>query len=217
MYATISADIVSSTSLSVEETIGLKQRIEELFNVLGKKYSSFQGRQIKGDYIECLVKEVSSVFRISLIIKTCIKSFRVERRTERKDFQKYGVRMAIGIGDMRIMENGIWDGEAIYMSGRALEGMKSLNKGTLSLLINKKQLSSVLQTVALLTDAHVNNLSVRQSEVVYFKLLGYKEIDISKELKITQPAVNHASVASNWYCIEKALKYFEHINFEEYE
>ena len=38
--------------------------------------------------------------------------------------------MAIGIGDMRIVntEQGIWDGEAIYLSGRALEEMSSLNK-----------------------------------------------------------------------------------------
>ena len=34
MYATISADIVSSTSLCIEETIALKQRIEDLFSVL---------------------------------------------------------------------------------------------------------------------------------------------------------------------------------------
>lgn len=41
MFATISADIVSSTSLSVDETIRLKQRIEALFALLKTKYPDF--------------------------------------------------------------------------------------------------------------------------------------------------------------------------------
>ena len=41
MFATISADIVSSTSLSVDETIRLKQRIEALFALLKTRYPDF--------------------------------------------------------------------------------------------------------------------------------------------------------------------------------
>lgn len=48
MYATISADIVSSTSLSIEETIALKQRIEELFFILEKKSPGILGQTNKG-------------------------------------------------------------------------------------------------------------------------------------------------------------------------
>lgn len=220
MFATISADIVSSTSLSVNETIGLRQRIESLFALLKDKYLDFNGRQIKGDYIECVMQDVSSVFRVALVIKSCIKSFNIaENRKIAKNFQVYGIRMAIGIGDMRIVdtEQGIWDGEAIYMSGRALEGMNVLNKGTLSIKTSKKQLSSPLQTIALLTDAIVNDMTIRQSEVVYYKLLGFKETDIARKLGISQSGVNKASSATKWYCIEEVLKYFEQINFDEYE
>lgn len=220
MFATISADIVSSTSLSVDETIGLRQRIESLFALLKDKYPDFNGRQIKGDYIECVMQDVSSVFRVALVIKSCIKSFNIaENKKSTKNFQVYGLRMAIGIGDMRIVdtEQGIWDGEAIYMSGRALEGMNVLNKGTLSIKTSKKQLSSPLQTIALLTDAIVNDMTIRQSEVVYYKLLGFKETDIAQKLGISQSGVNKASSATKWYCIEEVLKYFEQINFDEYE
>lgn len=219
MFATISADIVSSTSLSVSETIELKQRIESLFALLKDKYPDFNGRQIKGDYIECVTQDVSSVFRVALIIKSCIKSFNIAEDKNTKNFQIYGVRIAVGIGDMRIVdtEQGIWDGEAIYMSGRALEEMNALNKGTLSIKTSKKQLSSPLQTIALLTDAILNDMTIRQSEVVYYKLLGFKETDIAQKLGISQSGVNKASSATKWYCIEEALKYFEQINFDEYE
>lgn len=219
MFATISADIVSSTSLSVNDTIELKQRIESIFGLLKVKYPDFEGRQIKGDYIECIVPNVSNAFRIALIIKSGIKSFSTSRNEKTRDFQTYGIRMAIGIGDMRIVdtEQGIWDGEAIYLSGRALEHMNSLNKGTLSVKTSKMQLSSSLQTIALLVDAISNDMTVRQSEVVYYKLLGFKETDIAKELGISQSGVNKASTAAKWYCVEEAVKYFEHINFEEHE
>ena len=139
MFATISADIVSSTSLSVNEIIGLKQRIESLFGLLKVSYPGFEGRQIKGDYIECVMKNVSNAFRIAFIIKSCIKSFSTVKNKKTKNFQTYGIRMTIGIGDMKIVdtEQGIWDGEAIYLSGRALEEMSSLNKGTMSVRTSK--------------------------------------------------------------------------------
>ena len=209
MFATISADIVSSTSLSVNETIGLKQRIESLFSLLKVSYPDFEGRQIKGDYIECVMQNVSNVFRIAFIIKSCIKSFSTAKNEKTKNFHTYGIRMAIGIGDMRIVntEQGIWDGEAIYLSGRALEEMSSLNKGTMSVHTSKKQLSAPLQTIALLTDAILNDMTVRQSEVVYYKLLGFKEADIAKKLGISQASVNNASTATKWYCIEESIKY----------
>lgn len=219
MFATISADIVASTSLSVNETIGLKQRIDSLFDLLKMCYPDFEGRQIKGDYMECVMRNVSNAFRIAFIIKSCIKSFSTAKNENTKDFQTYGVRIAIGIGDMRIVntEQGIWDGEAIYLSGRALEEMSSLNKGTISVQTSKKQLCAPLQTIALLIDAILNDMTARQSEVVYYKLLGFKETDIAKELGISQATVSNASTATKWYCIEKAIKYFEQINFEEYE
>lgn len=219
MFATISADIVSSTSLSMDETIRLKQRIEALFALLKTKYPDFYGRQIKGDYIECVMQNVSNALRIALVIKSCIKSFPITENKKAKSFQTYGIRTAIGIGNMRIVdtEQGIWDGEAIYMSGRSLEGMNALNKGTLSVCTSKRQLSCPLQTVALLTDAIMNDMTLRQSEVIYYKLLGLKETDIARNLGISQSGVNKASSATKWYCIEEALKYFEQINFNEYE
>ena len=82
MYAAISADIVSSTSLCIEETIALKQRVEELFSILEKRFPGFWGRLIKGDYIECLLPSAKDDFRVALIIKSCIKAFPVATQTQ---------------------------------------------------------------------------------------------------------------------------------------
>lgn len=219
MYATISADIVSSTSLSMEETIMLKHKIQELLHLLEKKYPQFWGRLIKGDYIECLIPNVPDAFRVALIIKSYIKSLQINENKQKKDFVTYGVRIAVGIGSLRIVdkEHGIIDGEAIYLSGRSIEGMSSLNKGTLTVNITNSQLDKVLSTIAVLTDALMNNTTQRQSEVLFYKLLGMKEVEIANKMGISQAGINKHSTASKWYCIEEALHFFEHINFEEYE
>ena len=219
MYATLSADIVSSTSLSKEGTIELKQRIDCLFQLLGEKFPGFWGRQIKGDYIECLIPKVSDSLRIALIIKSSIKSITLPEIKHNKNFQTYGIRIAIGIGEMRIIDEkeGILDGEAIYLSGRAIENMTSPNKGTLSIHIKDDVLPSSLNAIAILTDALMNNATKKQSEVLFYKLLSVKEEDIAEKLGISQPGVNSHSSSAKWYCIEEALNYFEQIKFEKYE
>lgn len=114
----------------------LEARIEDLFSVLENKFPGFWGRIIKGDYIECLLPSAKDSFRVALIIKSCIKSFPVAESKKKKLFQTYGIRIAVGIGDMRIVdkEHGIMDGEAIYLSGRTLSGMGAPNKMVHSLL-----------------------------------------------------------------------------------
>ena len=216
MIATISADVVSSTQLSVEETLILKNKINSVFCLLESKYPGFWGRQIKGDYIECVVPDVPAVLRIALILKTAIKSLEIDERSNKKKFQNYGLRLSIGIGDMRIVnrKEGIIDGEAIYSSGRGLEKLENLSKGTMSIHIKDDFMSPLLNTIILLVDALVNDATRRQSEVLYYKLLSKNECDIAEILKINQAAVNQRSMGAKWYCVEETLKCFEMLNFD---
>lgn len=218
MYASISADIVSSTTLNLEETIALKHRIESVFSVLEDTTPGFWGRLIKGDYIECLLPSAKNAFRAALLLKTCVKSFPVTESKDKKLFQTYGIRMAIGIGGMRIVdrEHGIMDGEAIYMSGRALNAMSTPNKkGTLSIGCSKEQFSNALHTVGVLTDALLNNATMRQSEVLYYKLLSKSEKEIANIMGLKQSGINQHSTSAKWYCIEEALNYFEQLKFDD--
>jgi hypothetical protein len=95
--------------------------------------------------------------------------------------------------------------------------MGAPNKGTLTIEIGNEQLSMLLRTIALLTDALINNATKRQCEVLYYKLLSTKEIDIAEKMRIKQSSVNQHSSLAKWYCIETALNYFEQIKFEDYE
>ena len=217
MVATISADIGSSTSLSVEDVTGLKARIEDIFRILGERIVGFWGRLIKGDYLECFIPSAGDALRAALIIKCGIKSFKFSEEGEKSLFRNYGARISIGIGNMRIVDmgRGILDGEAIYLSGRALAGMGSPTKsGTLLIETTDNEYRQTLYVVGILLDALLNKATPRQCEVLFYKLLGKNEHEIARILGVIQSAVNQHSTASNWRCIEETLRYFEHLNFK---
>ena len=110
------------------------------------------------------------------------------------------------------------DGEAIYLSGRALSPMGTPNKeGTFLIEPADKQLKPALQTIGMLTDALLNNATKRQSEIIFYKLLSKNEQEIADILDINQSAVNQHSTSAKWYCIEEALNYFEQLKFENHE
>ena len=133
--------------------------------------------------------------------------------------KKISINENESLTEMRIVDKqeGILDGEAIYLSVRAIENMTSPNKGTLSIHINNDIQPSALNTIAVLADALMNNATKKQSEVLFYKLLSVKEEDIAEKLGISQPGVNSHSSSAKWYCIEEALNYFEQIKFENYE
>jgi len=56
-FATISADVISYTSLSEGEKRKLENSIKHLLSELSEKYKEhgFFGRLVQGDYIECAI------------------------------------------------------------------------------------------------------------------------------------------------------------------
>ncbi len=215
MQATISADIVSSTSLSPIEIVTLQARINETIVMLEKHYEGFWGRLVKGDCIECVMPEPKAALRVALLLKTAIKSLDIAKDSRTQLFRRYGMRMAIGLGDMRLVDrkNGIMDGEAIYYSGRAVDSMHSENKCSFVVVGENKEYSMLLTTITTLVDSILNGATRRQSEVLYYKLLSMKESDIASLLSITQSGVNQRASVANWSCLETAVNCFEQINF----
>ena len=59
MIATISADIVRSTSMNTEDLIALRNKLHGLFLDLEEDYPGFWARIFRGDSIECVVPNYS--------------------------------------------------------------------------------------------------------------------------------------------------------------
>lgn len=227
--ATISADIVSSTELTPCALSQLQNEIEVFVEQIEKEYEDTWGRLSKGDSVEIYIGNPQNSLRIALLLKAMIKKFKVDtdcagQNVDKKRlsmFKTYGVRIAIAVGEMRIADKrtNMLDGEAIYASGRAIERQRTSNKSkiviknTLFFDSSDAKLAQQINAYMGFLDILFKRASERQCEVIYYRLLGMSEIEISQKMGIKQPAVNQHSTSFGWNAVEQLLKYYEQINF----
>ena len=129
MIATISADIVRSTSLQTEDLITMRNKLRLLLDKLEENYPGFWARIVRGDSIECVVPEFRYSLRIAILIKLFVK-VQAEGVHCHELLRQHGIRYSIGLGDLNFADKGedIINGPAIYLSGRNLDdiGRKDL-------------------------------------------------------------------------------------------
>ena len=222
-FATISADVISYTSLSETGKRKLESDIKQLINNLAEKYKkqSFYGRIVQGDHIECATDAPQYALRIALLLKTHIKSIALgasEKNNSRlKYFSEHGIRLAVAIAPLDKLDpkNGIIDGEAIYLSGRAIKNLstsdkqKVVIKNTMFFCSPDSKLQQQFEVLFSLLDTIISKCSSKQSEVVFYKLLDLNEKDIAEKLDKYQSTISQHSTAAGWLSIEKAVNYFE--------
>ena len=215
MIATISADIVRSTSLKTEDFIALRNRLRGLLDNFENDYQGFWARIVRGDSLECVVPDYRCALRITILIKLFVK-IQVDAFDCHELLKRHGVRFSIGIADIDYADKteDIINGPAIYLSGRNLDEIT--RRGLYTVMeIGKvpKALSDVMDSYVALLGNLVDSYSAKQAAVVFYKLLGYKEVDISKRLGIYQSAVNMRSTSAQWNMLNTAIKDFENLNF----
>ena len=217
MVAKLSADIVRSTSLEMSDLIELRHKILYFLDEMERKYEGFWGRMVKGDSIECYIPDCDSALRIAILIKLLVK--RVVGNNECSDLSKrHGIRFSIGMGNIRYVDrkNDIIDGPAIYISGRNLDAI-SLEKDYSAIELEgaSKDLNSFLDSYVAMISNIVDSYSAKRAEVIFFKLLGYKERDISEKIGVFQSSVNMRATSAQWRLLHSAINDFENLNFEE--
>lgn len=217
MVATISADIVSSTSLNTKELIKLRWRLQELFRRIAEDSPGFWGRIVRGDCIECFVPEYHDALRIAILIKLYVKLM-VSEWDCSPLLLRYGIRFSIGFGAINYAdkEDDIIDGPAIYISGRNLDAINRVRDVYSCIEIDEydKRMNYLLDSYVAMIDNLLNSYSVKQAEVVYYKLRGYKETQIAEMIGVKQSAVNSRSSLADWNLLGRAVKDFENFDFE---
>jgi DNA-binding CsgD family transcriptional regulator len=221
-YSVISGDIISSTSLSLEDSKLVEENLKILLQDL-KTIFNVYGRIIKGDYLECVVPNASEGLQVALAVKSFVKAIPIDVKKYKKEdnrlkqFKTHGIRLAIGYGELSRYnpEQGIIDGEAIYLSGREISGESTYNKerivikNTMFFASKDEDLNKNFQPLLALLDVLLSKATSRQCEVLYLKLLNNQEDEIAKRLGIGQSAVNQHSTSVGWNAIDEAVNYFK--------
>ena len=164
-----------------------------------------------------MVPDYRYVLRIAILIKLFVK-IQVDRFDCHELLQRYGIRFSIGIADISYADKkeDIIDGPAIYISGRNLDEITRRDIYT-AFEIEKatKSFSDVMDSYVALVGNLVDTYSVKQAEVVFYKLLGLREVEISERLGIYQSSVNTRSTNAQWGLLNTAIKDFEELTFKE--
>ena len=218
MIATISADIVRSTSMNTENLIVLRNRLRYLFQDFEKDYPGFWARIVRGDSIECVVPNYNDALRIAILIKLYVK-MRVSEFDCSEMLQRYGIRFSIGVADIKYADKkeDIINGPAIYLSGRNLDEISRRENVMTAFEIGQapKPLSNLLDSYVAMVSGIVDSYSAKQAEVVFLKLLGFKEMEISERVGISQSSVNTRAANAQWGLLNTAIKDFEALKIEQ--
>nr|WP_320119545.1 hypothetical protein [uncultured Marinifilum sp.] len=220
--ASISADIISYTSLSQIDKRQIESDIKKLLIELSERYKNdgFYGRIIQGDYIECALNSGKPALRIALLLKTFIKSIELKENSKSKGikyFKEHAIRLAVAVAPLTSIdpEKGIIDGEAIYLSGRTIKDYSTSNKqkivikNTMFFRCTNSNTEQEFDCIFSLLDTLLSRCSSKQCQVIYLRLLGLSEKDISLRLQKNQSTISQHSTAAGWHAIEKSVKLFE--------
>lgn len=220
MKSTISADIIKSTSLDKFMVVELQDHLRKYVDTVERSFPDCWGRIVRGDGIELVVPNARLAFRLAIMLKCHVKAFGVKfgghsdlLTFHQAMFRKYGVRIAIGFGSLKIndLKNGIIDGNAIYESGRTLDGMSSRMRKNFVVAGLADGREQLVQAVLVLVDELLSHATAKQCEVVFMRLLGRTEKEIAETKAITQVAVNAHLRRAGWYAIENAIVACEEI------
>ena len=218
MIATISADIVRSTSMNTEDLIVLRNRLRDLFQDFEEDYPGFWARIVRGDSIECVVPDYNDALRIAILIKLYVKMGVSEFECSEM-LQRYGIRFSIGVADIKYADKkeDIINGPAIYLSGRNLDEISRRENVMTAFEIGQapKPLSNLLDSYVAMVSGIVDSYSAKQAEVVFLKLLGFKEMEISERVGISQSSVNTRAATAQWGLLNTAIKDFEALEIEQ--
>lgn len=218
MLATISADIVRSSSMETADLLKLRRGLQDLIGDLEKAVPGFWARIVQGDSLECVVPDYRDSLRISILLKLFVKMRVVEYNCSEM-LQRYGIRFSIAAGNLKYADkdDDIIDGPAIYLSGRNLDEIsrRGNRMSVFELDGEPGPLSNLLDSYVALVCDLADSYSAKQAEVVYYKLLGFREVEISERLGIYQSSVNVRATNAQWSLLNNAIKDFEDFDLEK--
>ena len=214
--ATISADIINSTSLDKDDTVRLNQHLKNFIALVEQRYTGCWGRIVRGDGLEFVMPRVKDVMRVSIMLACHVKALNVNygplsATGGRRRIPHFGVRIAIGIGDLSIddRENGIISGEAINYSGRKLAEISSRKKDKLVVVGWNQQRREIMQSLLSLIDVIVTHATAKQCDIMVKRFAGKSELEISQTIGVSLSAVNAHLRRAGWQAIANAVSFFE--------
>ncbi|MBQ6203201.1 MAG: hypothetical protein IJK46_03830 [Prevotella sp.] len=193
--------------------IELNEKLKKCLCILERRYQGFWGRIVRGDSIECIMSRPEDAFEVALILKTWVKSFEPSNIQDDKRFNRYGLRIAIGIGEMKTIDRSLdmMDGDAIYRSGRAMDKLVGRAKYSFVISMADSEHEQALQVILTLVNQLLNNATARKCETLCERILSSDTSKTAEKMGISVSGVNQTLKDLGWSAIEQAIIYYQKV------
>lgn len=193
MNAIIAGDIVNSQKNNPAEYLSVLKEVLHQYAKEGM-YQIY-----RGDSFQALITSPAEALYASIKIKAALK------RVASLD-----VRIAIGLGDVKIIENNIAvsTGTALTRSGELLDSLKE--KGQNLMVLSNHSLDIYMNTALKLALLYMDDWTENSSETVY-ELLEHPKIkqdELGKKLGVQQATASRRIDRANWKETQELLKLF---------
>ena len=208
-YAVITGDIIGSSKLSDQYRKKLydimKAGGSELRQIYPKDTIPLDIDIFRGDSWQLLISDPKTCIRLGLLYRLYIKAYMQDL---------VDTRMSIAVGRISfIPDNRVGEGEgrAFFLSGEGLESMPPYCSMAFSIDPRDSINSEVLNSIVVLIDAIVSNLTEKQSLALYGALLNLTQ---KKVASLWDPPIKQQTVAkllkkAQLHHLESVIKGFE--------
>lgn len=207
--AILSADLINSSGISMEERKILYQKVQEAFTALEKLYD-FTYERVKGDEYQLKTNKLTDILRVAILLKLWVKSISIGKKSYKPD-----IRISIGIGKVEIEESRLSesDGEAYTLSGRTLSSLKQ-NKKSFEIISHSTYKNEFILLSSFI-NYYFSSLTASQCLVLYYKVLNITETKIANLLNISQPTINRHAKSGDFNTLNELIQFFENLYHHE--
>ncbi|HEY1113246.1 MAG TPA: hypothetical protein VGE66_06775 [Chitinophagaceae bacterium] len=205
----ITADIVASRDLSPKRREALYADVKAGLQALKKEGWLASYELYRGDSFQCVAARPELALRVALLIRSFFKAY--SGPGDSGSDSKYDVRIAAAVGGVDFFSKtdlAHSDGEAFRLSGEGLDSLRDV-PWRLALRTGDAALTESLAPAVLLLDAVLQKWTAPGAEAVFYRLKELKEEAISRQVGVSQPAINQRLKAAQWYAVDALLQYFE--------
>jgi len=170
-YAVITGDFIGFSKLSAKQRNPMYFILKKGGEQLGKAFPGIMPCDVdvfRGDGWQILLTDPMMSLRAALYFRAYIRAHASEKRVD--------TRLAIAVGTVDyVPENRVaaGDGTAFRLSGKLLESMMSLKKGSMRFTMNNSRARATIDAIVRLTGALADGWSSKQAMAVTGTLQGW--------------------------------------------
>ncbi|MCF8347157.1 MAG: hypothetical protein K9G38_08090 [Bacteroidales bacterium] len=202
-YAVIAGEIAESRKTARDHLGRIPDIIRKSFTEVNQHVdpgARFDFEIIRMDEFLCLSANPGHALKAALMLASCFRNLSYKELNER-----YELRLSIGIGPAELYKEQLRESDGTVFR-YADEGLRSMRRNQRLLITTPDaSLNDEFMVVCGFMDILIHDWSDEQAEALFLSMAGENQVQISKLLNISQPAVNRRLKAAHQEAIEKFL------------